>query len=195
MAQIQNQDPLSPQDNTEYVAQLAQFSSLEQQMNTNTTLATISTQLQGQANTQDMDLIGKTVTVSGSIVTASGSSGAIPINFTLDSASATTTVTIKNSSGDTIRSLEVGAEKAGSNTVNWDGKDSSGNIVTAGSYQISVSAKSQAGASVGVSQSTTSTVESIAYDQGYPVLTLANGVTSPVSNLVKVESSSTSTGS
>lgn len=41
-AQVQNQDPLAPIDSTQFVEQLATFSSLEQQVNTNQTLSTIA---------------------------------------------------------------------------------------------------------------------------------------------------------
>jgi flagellar basal-body rod modification protein FlgD len=49
--QIKNQDPLEPKDNSEFVAQLAQFSSLEQTMGINDRLDRLSVQSQGSANT------------------------------------------------------------------------------------------------------------------------------------------------
>lgn len=59
VTQMKNQDPLSPTDNTEFIAQLAQFSSLEQMQNLNTTATTIS---QNQQILQGASLVGKTVT-------------------------------------------------------------------------------------------------------------------------------------
>ena len=61
VAQIQHQDPLNPQSNTEFVSQLAQFSSLSEQTNTNKLLELVSIQQKGLANTDDVQLIGKTV--------------------------------------------------------------------------------------------------------------------------------------
>lgn len=46
VAQLQNQDPESPQDGTQFVAQLAQFSSLEQELGMKQDLDTIKTDLQ-----------------------------------------------------------------------------------------------------------------------------------------------------
>ena len=63
VAQIAHQDPLKPMDDTAYVAQLAQFSSLEQQTNSNKMLELLATQQQGLANTASLGLVGKNVTV------------------------------------------------------------------------------------------------------------------------------------
>src|ERR1700754_527009 len=69
VAQLQNQDPLNPQDNYEFVAQLAQFSSLEQTIGINDRLDQLALQSQGLQNTETIALVGKQVTVKGNIVT------------------------------------------------------------------------------------------------------------------------------
>lgn len=61
VTQMKNQDPLSPTDNTQYIAELAQFSSLEQMQNLNTTTSTIS---QEQRVLEGSSLVGKTVTAT-----------------------------------------------------------------------------------------------------------------------------------
>src|SRR5262245_43761270 len=63
VAQISHQDPLKPMADTEFVAQLAQFSALEQQMGTNKMLELVAVQQRGLANTADTALVGKSVTV------------------------------------------------------------------------------------------------------------------------------------
>jgi len=189
VAQLKNQDPLAPQDNTQFVAQLAQFSSLEAAMGTNTRLDGITSQNQGLANTQVVSLVGKTATVKGSLVTATGSGTAVPVNFTLASATDSTNVSIQNASGKVIRTIPVGAHSPGLVKVNWDGRDDQGNVMAAGTYAVSVQAKTKDGSAVSVAQETTGLVKSVAFDKGYPVLTLANGMQVPVSDLLKVESS------
>src|SRR3954454_20115419 len=72
VAQLKNQDPLNPQQNYEFVAQLAQFSSLEQSVGINTRLDQLAQQNQGLQNSQVVQLVGKTATVKGSIVTLKG---------------------------------------------------------------------------------------------------------------------------
>src|ERR1700742_304304 len=65
VAQMKNQDPLKPMDNTDFVAQLAQFSNLEQVMGINTRLDTLAAQGQGLQNTQIASLVGKEVSING----------------------------------------------------------------------------------------------------------------------------------
>lgn len=189
VAQLKNQDPLAPQDNSQFVAQLAQFSSLEAAMGTNSRLDTITGQNQGLANTQVVSLVGKIATVKGSLVTAPGSGSPVPIGFTLSAASDTTNVSIQNSAGQVIRTIPIGAHNAGLVKMSWDGKDDHGNVMPAGTYAVSVQAKTKDGSAVSVAQETSGLVKSVAFDKGYPVLTLANGMQVPVSDLLKVDSS------
>jgi flagellar basal-body rod modification protein FlgD len=189
VAQLKNQDPLAPQDNTQFVSQLAQFSSLQAAMGTNTRLDTITSQNTGLANTQVVSLVGKQATVKGSLVTASGSGTAVPVGFTLASQTASTDVSIQDSAGNVIRTIPIGAHAAGLVRVSWDGRDNAGNVVPAGTYAVSVQAKTADGGSVSVAQETTGLVKSVAFDKGYPVLTLDNGMQVPVSDLIEVDSS------
>jgi flagellar basal-body rod modification protein FlgD len=59
VAQLQHQDPLNPVDNAQYIAQLAQFSTLEQMTNVGDSMArlTFSSQV-----TQALSLVGKSIT-------------------------------------------------------------------------------------------------------------------------------------
>ena len=63
MAQLQNQDPLSPSDPSQYMSELAQFTSLEQEMNISTTTAQSATQ---QSNSSALSLLGRTVSYTDS---------------------------------------------------------------------------------------------------------------------------------
>jgi len=68
ITQLQNQDPLSPMDSTEFSAQLAQFSSLEQLSNVNENLETLLLYQGSLNNSQAVSFIGKTITASGDSV-------------------------------------------------------------------------------------------------------------------------------
>jgi len=188
IAQLKNQDPLKPQDDSAFVAQLAQFSGLEQQMQTNSSLSQITTQLQGQSNAQLTSLVGTRATIQGSMVNLSGSGIGAPVTFQLASASAATTLLIQDANGNTVRTLDLGARGAGISQVTWDGRNSAGNLQPAGNYSVSVSATSSNGGPVSVSQNITGTVRSVSFDKGYAVIGLDNGVSAPVSELLRVES-------
>lgn len=187
--QLKNQDPLNPQDNTEFVAQLAQFSNLEQSMQTNTAMTTMTSVLQGQSNAQTTSLVGTTATLQGSTLSLSGNGTSASGSFSLAAASTSTKVTITNASGDTVRVLDLGAKKAGINTFTWDGRNSSGDVQPSGSYTATIAATADSGAKVSVSQDLTGVVTSVSFDKGYPVLTLDNGASAPVSDLLRVDNS------
>ena len=75
LAQLKNQDPLKPLDGTDFAAQLAQFSSLEQLSNMNTELKNLSVNQMTMNYAQSVNLIGKNVvTNSGNSLTVNGSS-------------------------------------------------------------------------------------------------------------------------
>ncbi len=191
--QLKNQDPLKPQDDSAFVAQLAQFSTLEQSMQTNTSLSQIMTQLQGQSNAQLASLVGTTATVNGSSVTLASSGSTATISFEQAAASAKTTITISDSSGNTVRTIDGGAKAAGITQVTWDGRSSAGTLEPAGTYTVGVSATSSSGSAVSVTQNITSTVKSVSFSSGSAVINLSNGISSPASNLLQIATASSST--
>lgn len=185
--QIKNQDPLAPKDNSEFVAQLAQFSSLEQSMAMNDRLDTLTLLERGASNTQVLSMVGQKATVKGNVVTTDGNGGATGVSFTLGGNSAKTTVTISDSSGNTVRSIDVGAKNQGVVNLYWDGKSAAGNLQPKGSYKLAVTATNSVGASVPVDMQTVGIIDAISFDEGYPIMHLNNGATAPVSDLLRVE--------
>ncbi len=186
VAQIQHQDPLNPQSNTEFVSQLAQFSSLSEQTNTNKLLELVSIQQKGLANTDDVQLIGKSVTVSGNTMTSTGQGYAVPGSFTLGAAAASVTVTVSDASGNPVRTVNVGAHGAGVTQFSWDGRNDTGTVQPAGSYKIAVTAKDAKGNAIDVATTTTGVVKSVSYDANGPLLTLMDGSQARTSDLSQV---------
>lgn len=191
--QLKNQDPLKPQDDTAFIAQLAQFSSLEQSMTMNDKLDTLAAQNAGLANAQAVGLVGSQATVRGNLVTIDGTGVGVPASFTLGGDADDVTITIRDQSGATVRTIDMGAHQAGVVNTQWDGRNDAGTPQPAGTYQVTVTANNAGGAPVAVSQQTTGTVTQVSFDKGYPVLTLDNGASVPVSDLLKVAVSQTPT--
>jgi flagellar basal-body rod modification protein FlgD len=188
VAQLKNQDPLKPQDNSAFVAELAQFSSLEQSMGVNDRLDQMMLQNQGLANSNVVNMVGSVATVKGSLITTNGSGVGVPVAFTQDRKSASTVVSIVDQNGKTVRTLDLGERNAGTNKIQWDGRSDDGLVQPAGTYSVSVKAADEDGGTVIVSQETTGTLSGVSFDKGYPVLHLSNGVSAPVSDLLRVES-------
>lgn len=193
VAQIQHQDPLNPQSNTEFVSQLAQFSSLSEQTTTNKLLELVSIQQKGLANTDDVQLIGKSVTVSGNSLTSTGQGYAVPGSFTLSAAASSVSVSISDASGNVVRTIDVGAHGAGVTPFSWDGRNDTGTVQPAGSYKISVTAKDAKGNPIGVTESTTGVVKSVSYDANGPLLTLMDGSQARTSDLSQVSAAPAAT--
>jgi flagellar basal-body rod modification protein FlgD len=150
VAQLQNQDPMQPTDPTQFVAQLAQFSTVEQLVQGNTTLTGISQSLSGMALGQYSALINHTVTAAATTVTAPTSGTPQNLAYNVSTTGLTNVhVQITNSSGAVVNSLAVSGT---SGTVAFNGLDSNGNQLPAGQYNVALVGASTAPATVGQSQ-------------------------------------------
>lgn len=186
--QLQHQDPLDPQDNTEMVAQLAQFSSLEQLENMNESLASsldldlILTQVLN--NTAAAGLIGKSILAVGDTVHLYDS-GSATFNFKLGANAETVTITIYDEDGATVRTIEETGMEAGRQSIEWDGKDASGNQVSEGTYTYSVSAENAEGETVAVVQILSGVVDVVKFKDGEAFLSV-NGVDISISDILEI---------
>lgn len=135
MAQLQNQDPLTPQDNSAMVAQLAQFSTLQQQQQTNTQLTALANSESSTANASLSSLVGRTCEASLGTVKVDDPTAVPPIQTSSTGPISGASVVIKDASGNEIRRLAIPATGG---PVQWDGRDASGNLVKQGSYSMSV---------------------------------------------------------
>lgn len=144
--QLKNQDPTNATDTNQFTQELVQFAGVEQQISTNSKLDTlINLQKSSNGTAASLGYLGQYVeTASDGKLALQG--GTSEIGYKLDSSVSDVTVTIKNSSGQTIRTLS-GGTSSGLNYVSWDGKDSYGNTMDDGSYTFTVSATGTDGVS------------------------------------------------
>ncbi len=168
-AQLKNQDPFNPVDNTQMVAQMAQFSSVAGISQMNATLTGLATKLGATTATDAMSYVGKTVLVEGDTAyprASGGIQGAVEIDKAADEVS----VSITDADGGTVRQLKLGKHEAGTVTYDWDGKDGEGNAVTNGPFTVSVSA-SNANSEIASRSLVWAPVESVSLpSSGSPVL-------------------------
>jgi flagellar basal-body rod modification protein FlgD len=185
VAQLEKQDPLSPVEGTEFVGQLAQFTAVEQSIQQNASLELISLQLSGLANNEAIGLIGKEVTVRGRSIAFDGVS-ATGFSAGLEDDAAKVSVTIRDSDGKAVRTMELGAQQKGPLSVPWNGKNDNGVAVPPGSYSVEVSAQDAKGNPVTTTQDVRGKVVGVSFDKGYPELMLDTGAKAPISDLVAV---------
>lgn len=143
LAQLKHQDPLNPMEGTEFSAQLAQFSSLEQLFNVNDNLESIKTLQDDSSRMQALDLIGKEIEAEGN--TLSFEPGSLSQgSFTLDNM-AECVVRVYNPEGYPVREIALGTLQPGSHSFDWDGQDSAGNMLDPGTYGFEVAALTENG--------------------------------------------------
>lgn len=146
--QLRFQDPLSPEDPKDFVAQLAQFSSLEQLVNVNDSLGALadlekSTQTAMQ-QVQALSLLGKTVKCLGHHLTVSGGESSSAA-FKLAQPAKEVAVGIYDAGGNLVRTLKLGSLSGGEHLLNWDAKDSNGDAVAEGIYFFKIAAQDAQG--------------------------------------------------
>ncbi len=187
LTQLQNQDPSSPMDTNTFTSELVQFSSVEQQITTNSSLTSLIQATQGSEVIQATGVVGKSVTVDSSQLALQN--GTSQVNFTTNSAEPVN-ITISNSSGTPVDQASL-TSTAGSNTFTWDGKDSSGTQLPDGAYTVSISGTPPGGATAAVPFTVTGTATGVTNSNGAVTLQVG-GVSVDFSKIQSVGSSSAS---
>ncbi|HLO67571.1 MAG TPA: flagellar hook assembly protein FlgD [Holophaga sp.] len=182
VAQLQHQDPTNTQDPTQMVQQMATFSSLEAQQNTNNLLASIQTQNSALYQAQSADLIGKKIQITSGKVALSGGAAQVGVNM---GAAGDATFTIKNAKGVTVATLGPVALEAGDTVLSWNGQDANGTQLPDGNYTVTVSAKNATGSSVTASTTTTATVSAVSFVDNEVKVT-AGGNQYSLSNITRI---------
>jgi len=142
-AQIKAQNPLNPISNNEFFSQIAQFSTVSGINQLNSAFGALSSQLSSSQSLQAANLVGHNVLVKGNQAQlgSAGMYGAVDVP-----ASGDVTVQIKDATGVLVGTLDLGTQSAGNVPFSWNGKDSSGNTLPAGTYTISAQVGSGASA-------------------------------------------------
>ena len=177
VAQLENQDPLNPMDGTDFTAQLAQFSSLEQSFITNDTLDAILTAVNTGSEENLLDYIGKYIRSEDNSITVTGgqsSQGSFNIN-----APAEVVVSIYNPDGREVKRIYLGQRDAGTHEIVWNATDNQGAPVADGSYTYEITAIGDGGNLIHSRPSITGEVTGVTYEHGQPYLLLDQRLVHP----------------
>jgi flagellar basal-body rod modification protein FlgD len=182
--QLQNQDPLSPMDTDQFTQQLVEFASVEQQIDTNTNLQTMISLQQTSEATSALQLVGSTVTLSGSSATLSNATGS-PATWSINSPSpATANITITSSAGTTVYNGTL-ALNSGTQSYSWSGQGNNGQAWPDGTYTIAINATGASGQPVTVSTQVQGTVSAVNLSQNPPTL-IVGGQNVPISEITSI---------
>jgi len=180
--QLQNQDPLSPLDTNQFTQQLVQFASVEQQLKTNDQLTTLVSLQQTAQSTQALTFVGKTAVVDGSTAALTNASATWNLGVPTNS---NVTISIANSTGQTVFTGSYAVNAGNNQAFTWDGKGNDGTQWPDGKYKLTATAADTAGNAVAVSTQIQGVVDSVDLTQSPPLLSI-NGQTYTVNQIKSI---------
>ncbi len=185
ITQLQHQDPMNPLEDADFIAELAQFSSLEQINNMNDLLTENLDlgylQMQTINNTMATSLIGREVEADFSAVYLDEDNTPKVTYNTLKPADQIT-IKVTDASGNVVATHTVEGVGVGSHSFTWDGHGDNGDRLPVGVYDITISGTDTEGNSFTPSMYISGKVEGVAYREGSAFLKV-NGVEIPLAGI------------
>jgi flagellar basal-body rod modification protein FlgD len=176
MTQLQNQDPTSPLDSNQFTSELVQFTSVQQQIDTNSDLTQLIQLTQASQVEQSAAMIGKPVTVTSSQLSLQD--GTAGVNFNT-AASEPVGIAVYNTSGAQVQTASL-TSASGANTWTWNGKSANGSTMPDGPYNVTVTALGVGGSTSAIPFTVTGTATSVQNNAGTVELQMG-GLTLPFS--------------
>ena len=170
-------------DADQFTQQLVQFSGVEQQIQSNETLAELVSLLQGQQLSQSVSYLGSEVEVGGDVVRL-GEDGVAKIHYELDQLASAATVLISDELGQVVASFP-GETGPGRHSVTWDGLGDNGTQHTDGSFKVSILAETAAGEPVTSDTKISGIVDGVELAEGQTMLSV-DGVLMPLDQILAV---------
>ena len=167
--QLQNQNPLDPLDTNQFTQQLVEFAGVQQQLNTNDSLATLVSLQQTSQSTQALGFVGKTAVVSGSTAALTNSTATWQLSVPTAS---TVNITVANSTGQTVFTGSYNASAGNNQPFEWNGQGNDGTQWPDGNYTLTATAKDAGGNTVAITTAIEGTVNSVDLTQSPPLLSI-----------------------
>jgi len=186
--QLSNQDPLDPISATDFTSQLAQFSEVEQTIQTNSNLQTLISATNSNQSPSMVSFLGTMVEAKGN--TATLQNGSAEWDYTLPSAAAATAITITDSQGNVVDTVS-GQTAAGNQQFVWNGTASDGSQLPDGQYTAQITAIDANDNPISVTVDAVTKVTGISFSNGQATLETANGAV-PLANVISVREPSNS---
>jgi flagellar basal-body rod modification protein FlgD len=185
VAQMKNQDPTSPMDSSQMTSQLAQINTVTGIGQLNQQLTSLSAQLASNQQTTAASLIGSTVLAAGdSFSVASGK--ATGFGVTLANDASDVTITVKNSAGLIVNTVDLGKQPAGTTPIGWTPVDKAGNPLPDGTYTFTAASVENGKSATPVTLTAAQVQGVIKQPDGTSGLVLSSGVTVHMSDLAAI---------
>jgi flagellar basal-body rod modification protein FlgD len=170
VVQLENQDPLNPMDSTEFVAQLAQLSSLEGITNLGVSMEKMAGSVSSMQNLSTSSLIGRNVMVEGNGIEYKDAP--VVFGYDLEGGAASVTVSIYDGSSMLVSQVNLGPSGSGDKSFTWDGTDDNGVQAAPGLYTFDIEAKDAKDETVFVVPYAAGVVSSVTFDGSTALLTV-----------------------
>jgi flagellar basal-body rod modification protein FlgD len=167
--QLQNQNPLDPLDTNQFTQQLVEFAGVQQQLNTNDSLATLVSLQQTAQSTQALGFVGKTAVVNGSTAALTNSTATWQLSIPANS---TVSVSIASSTGQTVFTGRYAVNAGNNQPFTWNGNGNDGTQLPDGNYTMTATAKDASNNIVAVSTQIQGVISSVDLTQSPPLLSI-----------------------
>ena len=182
--QLQHQDPLKPMENSAFLGQLAQFSTVQGIGDLNTKVGNFSDSMNSDQVLKGDALVGHNVLVPSAQVTIDATGSAKGVVAATSAGFVNFEITDAN--GTFVKQLSVPASAAGEVSFAWDGTDANGNRMAAGKYGITATQTDTAGAKSKLATYVDAPVDSVTIGSDGLYLNLTGLGTSPLANVLRV---------
>lgn len=139
MTQLQNQDPTAPMESADFLGQLAQFGTVSGIQGLQQQFMDVADTLSSDRALRGAALLGKTALTPAESLKLE-ETGAVRFSVDLPAPASKVQITLENAQGQTVRSIELGAQNAGLLDVSWSGLDNDGRRLPPGSYRVRATA-------------------------------------------------------
>lgn len=171
-SQLQNQDPLSPMDSTQFTQQLVQFSQVEQQIKTNQNLEGLAAQYQAASAGAALSYLGKDALIQSD--TTALTNGQASWGYNLPSTAGAVTLEVRDSSNRTVFSTN-GELASGNHVFTWNGRDTNGNTMPNGVYHLAVTARDAGGNAITPTLTIQEMINGVDFSGTTPAVVTASG--------------------
>lgn len=139
--QLANQDPTKPVENDQLVAQMTSFTTADGISQLNEKFASFASSMTSNQALQASSLIGQSVLVTGDIGYMANQGDGLSGVIINEKTSQDTQISIQNTSGEVVRTIDIGTQAAGNIQFSWDGSDKNGKQLPPGDYVVAVQGK------------------------------------------------------